>query len=133
MHYGRRLAEQYPVEADVVIPIPDSGNSAALGYARHSGIALDYGFIRNHYVGRTFIMPEDRQRKYSADMKLAVLPEVVKGKRVVAIDDSIVRGNTSSKRIAYLRDAGAREIHFRISCPPIKYPCFYGIDFPTRE
>jgi amidophosphoribosyltransferase len=133
MHYGRRLAEQYPVEADVVIAIPDSGNSAALGYSRHSGIGLDYGFIRNHYVGRTFIMPEDRLRKSSADMKLAVLPEVVKGKRVVAIDDSIVRGNTSSKRISYLRDAGAREIHFRISCPPIKYPCFYGIDFPTRE
>jgi len=133
MYYGQQLAQEYPVEADIVIPIPDSGNSAALGYARHSGIPLDFGFIRNHYVGRTFIMPDEQLRKTSADMKLAVLPDVVKGKRVVAIDDSIVRGNTSSKRIAYLRDAGAREIHVRISCPPIRYPCFYGIDFPTRH
>jgi len=133
MAYGTRLAEEYPIEADVVIAIPDSGNSAALGYSHHSGTPLDFGFIRNHYIGRTFIMPEDTQRKYSVDMKLAVLPEVVKNKRVVAIDDSIVRGNTSSKRIAYLRDAGAKEVHFRISCPPIKFPCFYGIDFPTRE
>lgn len=133
MHYGGSLAEEYPVGADIVIPIPDSGNSAALGYARRSGIALDYGFIRNHYVGRTFIMPDEGIRSSSVAMKLAVLPEVVNGKRVVAIDDSIVRGNTSSKRIAYLRDAGAREIHVRISCPPIQFPCFYGIDFPTRQ
>ncbi|MEI6126746.1 MAG: amidophosphoribosyltransferase, partial [Pseudomonadota bacterium] len=133
MQYGKRLAEEYPVEADVVVAIPDSGNSAALGFSHHSGIPLDFGFIRNHYVGRTFIMPEESQRKYSVDMKLAVLPEAVKGKRVVAIDDSIVRGNTSSRRIAYLREAGAKEVHFRISCPPIKFPCFYGIDFPTRE
>ncbi|MCX8045098.1 MAG: amidophosphoribosyltransferase [Desulfobacterota bacterium] len=133
MHYGSLLAQEHPIAADIVIPIPDSGNSAALGYARKSGIALDFGFIRNHYVGRTFIMPDDHLRKTAADIKLAVLPEVVSGKRVVAIDDSIVRGNTSSKRIAYLRDAGAREIHVRISCPPIRYPCFYGIDFPTRQ
>lgn len=133
MQYGRRLAEESPVDADIVIAIPDSGNSAALGFSHHSGIPLEFGFIRNHYVGRTFIMPDDRQRRSSVDMKLAVLPDVVKGKRVVAIDDSIVRGNTSSKRIAYLRDAGAKEVHFRISCPPIKFPCFYGIDFPTRE
>ncbi len=131
--YGKRLAEEYPVDADIVIAVPDSGNSAALGYSRHSEIPLDLGFIRNHYVGRTFIMPEDHQRKKSVDIKLAVLPEVVKGKRVIAIDDSIVRGNTASKRISYLREAGAREVHFRISCPPIKYPCFYGIDFPTKK
>ena len=133
MQYGRRLAQEYPVEADIVIPIPDSGNSAALGYAHQSGIPLDFGFIRNHYVGRTFIMPEEKLRKTAADMKLAVLPEVVRGKRVVAIDDSIVRGTTSSRRIAYLREAGAREVHVRISCPPIRYPCFYGIDFPTQQ
>ncbi len=130
--YGQRLAEEHPVDADIVIPIPDSGNSAALGFSRKSGIPLDFGFIRNHYVGRTFIMPEDDQRKKSIDMKLAVLPEVIKDKRVVAIDDSIVRGNTSSKRIAYLRNAGAKEVHMRVSCPPIRFPCFYGIDFPTR-
>ncbi len=131
--YGRRLAREYPVDADIVIAVPDSGNSAALGYSRESGIPLDFGFIRNHYVGRTFIMPEDSQRKSSVDMKLAVLPQVVKGKRVIAIDDSIVRGNTATRRIAYLRDGGAREVHFRISCPPIQYPCFFGIDFPTRD
>jgi len=117
----------------MVIPIPDSGNSAALGYSLESGIPLNFGFIRNHYVGRTFIMPEDTQRKISADMKLAVLPEVVKGKRIIAVDDSIVRGNTAAKRITLLREAGAKEVHVRISCPPIKCPCFYGIDFPTRE
>jgi len=133
MAYGKRLAQEYPVEADMVIPIPDSGNSAALGYSLESGIPLNFGFIRNHYVGRTFIMPEDTQRKISADMKLAVLPEVVKGKRIIAVDDSIVRGNTAAKRIRLLREAGAKEVHVRISCPPIKNPCFYGIDFPTSE
>jgi len=133
LQLGRRLAEEYPVDADIVIAVPDSGNSAALGFSQKSGIPLDFGFIRNHYIGRTFIMPEDHARKHSIDMKLAVLPEVVKGKRVVAVDDSIVRGNTATKRIAYLRDAGAKEVHFRISCPQIKFPCFYGIDFPTKE
>jgi amidophosphoribosyltransferase len=133
MAYGKRLAQEHPVDADMVIPIPDSGNSAALGYSRASGIPLDFGFIRNHYVGRTFIMPEDKQRKCSADMKLAVLPDVVKGKRIIAVDDSIVRGNTMAKRIRILREAGAKEVHVRISCPPVKHPCFYGIDFPTAE
>jgi amidophosphoribosyltransferase len=132
-HYGKRLAREHPVDADIVIPIPDSGNSAALGFSRCSGIPLDFGFIRNHYVGRTFIMPEEKSRSHWADLKLAVLPEVVKGRRVVAIDDSIVRGNTASRRIALLREAGAREVHMRVSCPPIRYPCFYGIDFPTAE
>lgn len=131
--YGRRLAEERPVDADIVIPIPDSGNSAALGFSRYSSIPLEFGFIRNHYVGRTFIMPEEQQRSHWVDMKLAVLPETVKNKRVVAVDDSIVRGNTASKRIKYLREAGAKEVHFRISCPPIKFPCFYGIDFPTKN
>ncbi len=131
--YGKLLAEEFPVKADIVIPVPDSGNSAALGFSHQSGIPLDFGFIRNHYVGRTFIMPENTVRCSSIDMKLAVLPEVVKGKRVVAVDDSIVRGNTSSKRISYLRKAGATEVHLIISCPPVRYPCFYGIDFPTPE
>ena len=133
LNYGKKLAEEYPVEADIVIAIPDSGNSAALGYSKQSGIPLDFGFIRNHYVGRTFIMPEEDSRSHWVDMKLAVLPEVVKGKRVIAVDDSIVRGNTAARRVKYLREAGAKEVHMRISCPPIKHPCFYGIDFPTKE
>jgi len=133
LQYGMRLAEEHPAVADVVIPIPDSGNSAALGFSRKSGIPLDYGFIRNHYVGRTFIMPEPDGRAEGADMKLSVLPEVVKGKRVVVVDDSIVRGTTARRRVTTLREAGAREIHLRISCPPTAHPCFYGIDFPTRE
>jgi amidophosphoribosyltransferase len=131
--YGKRLAREHPVEADIVIPIPDSGNSAALGFSRGSGIPLDYGFIRNHYVGRTFIMPEADARASGADMKLAVVPEVVRGQRVVVVDDSIVRGTTARRRVACLREAGAAEIHVRISCPPTAHPCFYGIDFPTRD
>lgn len=133
MQYGQRLAQEHPVEADIVTPIPDSGNCAALGYSRGSGIPLDYGFIRNHYVGRTFIMPDQVDRTAGADMKLAVVAEVVRGKRVVVVDDSIVRGTTAQRRVALLRDAGASEIHVRISCPPIANPCFYGIDFATRE
>jgi amidophosphoribosyltransferase len=131
--YGRRLAQEFPVEADIVVPIPDSGNSSALGYSRESGIRLDYGFIRNHYVGRTFIMPQADDRARGVDMKLAVLPEVVRGQRVVVVDDSIVRGTTAKRRVTFLREAGAKEIHVRISCPPTAHPCFYGIDFPSRE
>jgi amidophosphoribosyltransferase len=133
LQYGMRLSEEHPAEADIVIPIPDSGSSAALGFSRGSGIPLDYGFIRNHYVGRTFIMPEADGRAAGADMKLSVVPDVVKGKRVVVVDDSIVRGTTARRRVATLREAGAKEIHLRISCPPTAHPCFYGIDFPTRE
>jgi amidophosphoribosyltransferase len=133
LKYGMRLAEEYPVEADVVTPIPDSGNSAALGYSRKSGIPLDYGFIRNHYVGRTFIMPEANDRAKGVDMKLSVLKDVVNGKRVVVVDDSIIRGTTARRRVEALRQAGAREIHVRISCPPTAHPCFFGIDFPTKE
>jgi amidophosphoribosyltransferase len=116
-----------------VIAIPDSGSSAALGYSRRSGIPLDFGFIRNHYVGRTFIMPRADERVAGVDMKLSVLPEVVKGKRVVVVDDSIVRGTTARRRVGRLREAGAREIHMRVSCPPTAHPCFYGIDFPTPD
>jgi amidophosphoribosyltransferase len=133
MAYGRCLAKEHPVDADIVISIPDSGNSAALGYANGSGIPLDYGFIRNHYIGRTFIMPQQNQRTKSVDMKLAVLPEAVKGKRVVVVDDSIVRGTTARRRVTRLREAGAKEVHMRISCPPLRHACFYGIDFPTCE
>lgn len=133
LKYGMRLAEEHPVKADIVIPVPDSGNSAALGFSRSSGIPVDYGFIRNHYIGRTFIMPDADKRSEGVDMKLAVLPEVVNGKRVVVVDDSIVRGTTARRRITTLREAGAKEIHMRISCPPLCFPCFFGIDFPTKE
>ncbi len=131
--YGARLAQEHPVAADVVVAVPDSGNSAALGFSRESGIPLDFGFIRNHYIGRTFIMPEQDERANHVDMKLAVLPEAVKGKRVVVVDDSIVRGNTARRRVERLREVGAKEIHMRISCPPTAHPCFYGIDFPTKD
>lgn len=130
---GRRLAEENPVQADIVTPIPDSGNAAALGYSQASGIPLDYGFIRNHYIGRTFIMPTTAQRADGVDMKLAVVPSVVRGKRIVVVDDSLIRGTTSKRRIQSLRDAGATEIHLRISCPPTKHPCYFGIDFPSSD
>jgi amidophosphoribosyltransferase len=132
VQYGMRLAQEHPVAADVVIPIPDSGMAAAIGYSRASGIPLDMGFIRNHYVGRTFIMPEAGQRAAGADLKLAVLPETVAGRRVIVVDDSIVRGNTVRQRVALLRTCGATEVHVRISCPPTRHPCFYGIDFATE-
>lgn len=129
---GRKLAQESPVSADLVTPIPDSGNAAALGFSQASGIPLDYGFIRNHYVGRTFIMPKQTDRANSIDMKLAVVPNVVRGKRVVVVDDSLIRGNTSRRRVTALREAGAKEVHLRISCPPTRHPCYFGIDFPTR-
>ena len=129
---GHRLAQEHPVEADLVVPVPDSGSAAAIGYSQQSGIPMDYGFIRNHYVGRTFIMPEMEQRRDSVDMKLAVVPGVVRDKRVIVVDDSIIRGTTSRRRVAALRRAGAKEIHMRISCPPTRNPCFFGIDFPSR-
>lgn len=133
LHYGMRLAEEHPADADIVISVPDSGNSAALGYSRASGIPLDFGFIRNHYIGRTFIMPQASDRASGVDIKLAILPEVVRGRRVVVVDDSIVRGTTARRRVAALRHAGAVEVHMRVSCPPTAHPCFYGVDFPTRE
>jgi amidophosphoribosyltransferase len=132
LQYGLRLAKEHPVDADIVISVPDSGNSAALGFSRGSGIPLDFGFIRNHYIGRTFIMPDSDERTAGVDMKLSVLRDVVRGKRVVVVDDSIVRGTTARRRVRTLREAGAKEIHMRISCPPTAHPCFYGIDFPTR-
>ncbi len=133
MRLGKRLAEEHPVDADIVVPVPDSGMAAALGFAHESKLPMDYGFIRNHYVGRTFIMPTAAQRASSADLKLAVVPGVVRGKRVVMVDDSLIRGTTSRRRIAALREAGAKEVHVRISCPPTRHPCYFGIDFPSRD
>ncbi len=131
--YGQRLAEEHPIAADIVISVPDSGNSSALGYSRASGIPYEMGFIRNHYVGRTFIMPGSNDRAAQGDRKLSALPEPVSGKRVVVVDDSIVRGNTMRRRVKALREAGAVEVHLRIACPPVTHPCFYGIDFPTKQ
>jgi len=130
---GRQLAVEHPVEADVVIPVPDSGTSAAVGYAEQSKIPFDMGFVRSHYVGRTFISPDQKSRELEVKLKLAVIHEVVKDKRVVVVDDSIVRGTTTRGKIRTIRQAGAKEIHMRVSCPPIRFPCFYGIDFPTKE
>jgi len=130
---GRQLAKEHPVESDVVIPVPDSGTSAAVGYAEQSKIPFDMGLVRSHYIGRTFISPEQRLRELEVKLKLAVVKEVVKGKRIVVVDDSIVRGTTTRGKIRALRQAGAKEIHMRVSCPPIRFPCFYGVDFPTKE
>ena len=130
---GRQLARKHPVKADVVIPVPDSGTSAAIGYAEESGIPFDMGLVRSHYVGRTFISPEQRVRELEVKLKLAVIPDTVRGKRVVVVDDSIVRGTTTRGKIRAVRKAGAREIHMRVSCPPIRFPCFYGVDFPTKD
>ena len=130
---GETLAKEHPVDADYVVPIPDSGSSAALGYSHASGIPLEMGVIRNHYVGRTFIQPHQNIRDLGVKVKFNILREVVRGKRVVIVDDSIVRGTTSRIRVKNFRLAGAREVHMRISCPPHKFPCFYGIDFPSGE
>lgn len=129
---GAKLVEESPVDADVVISVPEGGNSAAIGYSHASGIPFDRGFIRNHYVGRTFILPEQDRRHRIVELKLNALKETVKGKRVIVIDDSIVRGTTSKSRFGLLRKAGAKEIHARISCPPHRYPCYYGIDFQQK-
>jgi len=130
---GRQLALEHPADADVVIPVPDSGTSAAIGYAEQSGIPFDMGLVRSHYVGRTFISPDQKLRELEVKLKLAVVNEVVAGKRIVVVDDSIVRGTTTRGKIRTLRAAGAREIHMRVSCPPIRFPCFYGVDFPTKD
>lgn len=129
---GKRLAEEEPAEADVVIPVPDSGVVAAMGYARASGLPFEMGLIRNHYVGRTFIEPKDSIRHFGVKLKLNAVPALLRGKRVVVVDDSIVRGTTSRKIVKMIRDAGASEIHVRISSPPVNSPCYYGIDTPTR-
>ncbi|TMA12479.1 MAG: amidophosphoribosyltransferase [Deltaproteobacteria bacterium] len=130
---GRQLARESPVKADLVTPVPDSGVPAAIGYAEESGLPLEFGLIRNHYVGRTFIEPQQSIRHFGVKIKLNAQREVLEGKRVVVVDDSIVRGTTSRKIIRMLRDAGAREVHMRISSPPTISPCYYGIDTPTRS
>jgi amidophosphoribosyltransferase len=130
---GEILWREAPVEADLVISVPDSGNPAAGGFARASGIPQDDGLIKNRYVARTFIQPGQELRKRGLRMKFNPLPEIVSGKRVVVVDDSIVRGNTTRQIVAMLKDAGAKEIHLRISAPPIRHPCHYGIDMSTRE
>jgi len=130
---GRRLAVEHPVEADIVIPVPDSGTAAAIGYARESGIPFDQGLIRSHYIGRTFIEPSESIRHFGVKLKLSPVRDVLSGKRVVVVDDSIVRGTTSGKIIGMIRSAGAKEVHLRISSPPTIGPCYYGIDTPDRN
>jgi amidophosphoribosyltransferase len=130
---GERLAQEAPVSADVVIPVPDSGVPAAVGYANESKVPFEMGLLRSHYVGRTFIEPQDSIRHFGVRLKLSVVRSIVDGKRVVVVDDSLVRGTTSRKIVKMLRNAGAREIHLRISAPPTTHPCFYGIDTPTRS
>jgi len=130
---GEILWREHPVEADVVIPVPDSGNAAARGVARASGLPTDDGLIKNRYVARTFIQPGQELRKHGLRMKFNPLPEIVQGKRLLVVDDSIVRGNTTRQIVQMLRDAGAAEVHMRISAPPIRHPCHYGVDMSTHE
>ncbi|MBI4125033.1 MAG: amidophosphoribosyltransferase, partial [Deltaproteobacteria bacterium] len=132
--FGRQLAKEHPAVADMVIPVPDSGMPAAIGYAEESGLPFQMGLIRNHYVGRTFIEPEDAIRHFGVKIKLNPVRELLQGKRVVVVDDSIVRGTTCMKIVKMLRErGGAKEVHVRISSPPIAWPCFYGINTPTRK
>lgn len=130
---GEQLAKEYPAKADFVVPVPDSGFSAALGYSKASGIPLEMGIIRNHYVGRTFIEPAQDVRDLGVRVKFNLIRDILKGKRIVVVDDSIVRGTTSKIRISNLRKAGVKEVHLRISCPPHRFPCFYGIDFHRSQ
>jgi amidophosphoribosyltransferase len=130
---GMALALEHPIDADVVIPVPDSGVPAAIGYSKQSGIPFEMGLIRSHYVGRTFIEPQESIRHFGVRLKLSPVRSIVDGKRVVVVDDSLVRGTTSRKIVKMLRNAGAREVHMRISAPPTTHPCFYGIDTPNRS
>jgi amidophosphoribosyltransferase len=130
---GRYLARECPADADIVVPVPDSGVAAAIGYAAESGLKFRFGLMRNHYIGRTFIEPRSQIRHFGVKIKLNPVRDLIEGRRVVLIDDSIVRGTTSQKIVKMMRDAGAREVHMRISCPPTIAPCYYGVDTPTRE
>lgn len=130
---GRQLAREHPADADVVIPVPDSGNSAALGFSLESGIPFEFGMTRNHYIGRTFIQPTQTIRDFKVRVKFNPIRDVLQGRRVVLVDDSIIRGTTSKARVKSLLDMGAKEVHLRVSCPPSRNPCFYGIDFPTQK
>jgi amidophosphoribosyltransferase len=131
--FGRRLAAEQPADADIVISVPDSANSAALGYAEESGLPFELGLIRNHYVGRTFIEPSQAGRDFKVRLKYNAVRDILAGKRVVVVDDSLVRGTTSRGLVNLLRDAGAAEVHFRLASPPVRWPCFYGIDMPTKN
>ena len=130
---GRRLAEEHPADADIVISVPDSSNSAALGFSERSGIPFELGLIRNHYVGRTFIAPEQITRSFGVNLKFNPVRQILEGKRVIVVDDSIVRGTTSRSLVMMLRGAGSKEVHFRVSSPPIGWSCYYGIDTPNRR
>ncbi len=130
---GRQLAREFPVQADLVVPVPDSGNCAALGYSLESGIPYEMAFVRNHYVGRSFLQPSQLIRDFDVRVKLNLITDLVKGKRVIIVDDSIVRGTTCRARVRNLKEAGAKEVHVLVSCPPHKNPCVYGIDFPDRS
>src|SRR2546428_3606724 len=130
---GRQLAREAPADADIVVPVPDSGVTAAMGYASESGIPFRFGLIRNHYIGRTFIEPRQTVRDFGVKLKLNPVRSLLEGKRVVLIDDSIVRGTTSRKIVRMIRNAGAKEVHMRISCPPTISPCFYGVDTPSKK
>jgi amidophosphoribosyltransferase len=129
---GRQLAVEHPAEADVVVPVPDSSNPAALGFAQETGLPFEIGLIRSHYIGRTFIEPRQSIRDFGAKIKYNPLQHWLDGKRLVVVDDSIVRGTTAQKIVKMLRQAGAREVHYRLSCPPWANPCYYGIDTPSR-
>lgn len=130
---GKHLAEEHPAEADIVIAVPDSSNTAALGYALHTGIPFELGLIRNHYIGRTFIQPQQAMRHFNVKVKFNPVGGLLDGKRIVVVEDSIVRGTTLKILTQLIRKAGAREVHVRVSSPPIRYPCYYGMDFPTSE
>ena len=130
---GKQLARENPVDADIVVPVPDSGNYAGLGYSLETGIPYEMAFIRNHYVGRSFLQPTQLIRDFNVRVKLNLIPELVHGKRVIIVDDSIVRGTTCKARVNTLKEAGAKEVHVRVSCPPHMHPCVYGIDFPDRS
>ena len=130
---GKQLFYESPVDADVVIGVPDSSLSAAIGYAEASGIPYELGLVKNKYIGRTFIQPTQEMREQGVRMKLSAVSSIVKDKRVIMIDDSIVRGTTSKRIVKHLKDAGAKEVHVRIASPAIKYPCFYGVDISTIE
>jgi amidophosphoribosyltransferase len=133
MELGRQLAREHPVEADVVVPVPDSGNYCALGYSEEAKIPVEFAFVRNHYIGRTFLQPTQLIRDFNVRVKLNLIEKAVAGKKVIVVDDSIVRGTTARARVTNLREAGAKEVHIRVSCPPHRHPCHYGIDFPTSK
>ena len=130
---GKRLAVEHPVDADIVVPVPDSGVAAAIGYSSQSGIPFRQAIIRNHYVGRTFIEPSQSIRSFGVRLKLNPIKDLINGRRVILVDDSIVRGTTSKKLVQMVREAGASEVHMRISCPPTKHSCYYGVDTPHRQ